>query len=302
MQFRGELSTPADENRGVPVSLLVDEYHLEIKSGEDLLGRWFLADVEVDRVAGSTFKLYLGDDEAEFVAEDALKFAYEGVTAMQEAWVRLRKGRRRHMKAAASKVGKVDRDREIPAPVSYANAKRSAAAPAKRTAQARAVEVSPPLAPPIMPARVAKAAKPAKPAKDPKPAKTSPQAPVKVKSPAPAKPSRQAPAAAKAVVANGRPGLPLRTAPAAVIAAAAPPLIEVDDRDRELEPAGATVRFATDGHHPAETNKGLMSIFRKEQKPPHGHVHRFEDGRTVGGITRRVCVQCAYVSISVGEE
>jgi len=279
MQFRGELKTPAGESRGVPVCLLVDEYHWEIKRGDELLGRWFLADVEVDRVGGSIFKLYLGEDEAEFVAQDALQFAYEGVTAMQEAWLRLKKGNR-HRRAAAQKAGKATQkpgkkhqERELPAPVSYANAKRRAPAPARLAPTKEVAVPTPQSAAAAIPTVFAKVERLAK-------------------APKPPKPSRPAPAP---VVAAPEPEAKVNHRDGEL------------QRDLELESVGAGVpaqaaTFAAAGHHPAESNKGLMSIFRKEQKPPHGHVHRFAEGRTAGGIMRRVCLECAYVSISVGEE
>ncbi len=108
MQFKGSLRSPGDRGPGIRVSLEVDEYHLQIRRGTELMGRWYLADVEVVRDIAERFTLFLGDDEMEFLADDALVFAYDGVTRMQTGWVNAQKKKRRHRRAAAEAARRKD--------------------------------------------------------------------------------------------------------------------------------------------------------------------------------------------------
>ena len=78
------------------------------------MGRWYLADVEVVRDIAERFKLFLGPDEMEFLADDALTFAYEGVTRMQQGWVNAQKKKRRHRRAAADSARRKDTDTTEP--------------------------------------------------------------------------------------------------------------------------------------------------------------------------------------------
>jgi hypothetical protein len=98
------------------VVLVVDEYHLDIRADGDLIGRYYLAEVEVARDIAERFILFLGDDEMEFLAEDALQFAYDGVAAMQEAWLAAQKKRRRHRRAAAESARRKDEEQLMPPP------------------------------------------------------------------------------------------------------------------------------------------------------------------------------------------
>jgi hypothetical protein len=305
VQYRGELKTPGDRDPGIAVCLDVDEFHLEILSGESLLGRWYLADVEVERLGGEHFILYLGDEQAEFVAEDALQFAYEGVTAMQEAWLRLKKGGRRQRRAAELVALRKDRGTapdsvdeavrtveppQAPAPkVAPARTKLTEAAkePARAKAKATPAPAPQPIEANAAPART----KPAKEAR----ARTKPvkQAPVPVEPPitrAP-KPSPDLPAEPPEPISRR-----LRR-----LAVEAPVLEPTANGHRDEKSSSQPVRYAVDGHHPAETTKGLRSRLRKDPKLPEDHVHRFEDGGAAVGIRRRVCVECAYVSIGTSD-
>ena len=80
--------------------LEIDDYHLEFRRDSELIGRYYLADVEVARDIAERFILFLGEDEVEFLADDALQFAYGGVAAMQDAWLAAQKKKRRHRRAA----------------------------------------------------------------------------------------------------------------------------------------------------------------------------------------------------------
>ncbi|CAN5145991.1 hypothetical protein BH18ACT5_BH18ACT5_12320 [soil metagenome] len=108
MQFKGSLRSPGDRGPGIRVILEVDEYHLQIRRGPDLMGRWYLADVEVVRDIAERFTLFLGADEMEFLADDTLVFAYDGVTRMQQGWVKAQKKKRRHRRAAAEAARRKD--------------------------------------------------------------------------------------------------------------------------------------------------------------------------------------------------
>jgi len=57
------------------------------------------------------------------------------------------------------------------------------------------------------------------------------------------------------------------------------------------------VRFAQEGHHPAETSTGLLAKLRRQPKLPTDHVHKFKEAGSSVGLVRRVCIECAYVSI-----
>ncbi|HKX76291.1 MAG TPA: hypothetical protein VJR05_12975 [Acidimicrobiia bacterium] len=96
--------------------LVVDEYHLDIRADGDLIGRYYLADVEVARDIAERFILFLGDDEMEFLADDALQFAYDGVAAMQEAWLAAQKKKRRHRRAAAESARRKEEEQLVPPP------------------------------------------------------------------------------------------------------------------------------------------------------------------------------------------
>ena len=110
MQFKGSVRAPGDKDPGVRVVLEIDEYHLEFRRDSELIGRYYLADVEVARDIGERFILFLGDDEVEFLADDALQFAYGGVTAMQDAWLAAQKKKRRHRRAAEAAARKKDEE------------------------------------------------------------------------------------------------------------------------------------------------------------------------------------------------
>jgi hypothetical protein len=70
----------------------------------------------------------------------------------------------------------------------------------------------------------------------------------------------------------------------------------VGDETIELE-TDADIRFAPQGHHPAETTTGLLSKLRRQPKLPSDHMHKFKESGSSVGLVRRVCIECAYVSI-----
>lgn len=400
--------------------LVVDEYHLEILRDHDLVGRWYLADVEVRRDIAERFVLFLGDEEMEFLADDALQFAYDGVTAMQNAWLRAQKKKRKHRKAAADAARRKD---ETPAPA--AKGEQPVSEPVRATRQTRPAassELARRLAASTAAAPAAKSSQPeriSQPAKSEPPvaaeqvgssrqtlaarrrkiaaeAVDAPPAPVAsprstrrrrepLVEPAPVSAQAEEPSAAPPVAASGGPGalppvelgggpgaLPPpwiapghsedevaitspQTVPSPFIpdelrvpagvpspssglddararrrsrVAVPPPSPEpIRPRDRarrlttdsngasspiveeapaqsvpEEEPASADVRFAAEGHHPAETNTGLLSRLRRQPKKPDNHVHKFQESGSSVGLVRRVCVECSYVSIGSDDD
>jgi hypothetical protein len=350
----------------VRVVLVIDEYHLDIRAEDELVSRYYLADVEVARDIAERFILFLTDGEMEFLADDALKFAYDGVAAMQEAWLAAQKKRRRHRKAAVQSARRKDlepvpepepvrppvleeparpqrsRGGERPAPAAAPSelAKRLAAAAGPIT-PARVLEAPVPTAPP--PAAASSRNGKGRSRKNPTPAPTPPPAwvqpgptpePIELPSPfdavdetplnaAPA-PAKQTKRARKRKPVEGleveappditpREGKPRDVKPREVKPRDVKPR-EVKPRDVKLkaeplpEPVPVEVpqppedplevRFAADGHHPAETSVGLLARLRRQPKIPDNHVHRFRESGSGVGLVRRVCIECSYVSIS----
>ena len=405
MQFKGSVRTPGDRDPGVRVVLEIDEYHLEIKRDSELIGRYYLADVEVARDIAERFILFLGDDEIEFLADDALQFAYGGVTAMQEGWLAAQKRKRRHRRAAEDAARRKDGSRpletvspvERPLHVSDSDTVRNRRRQAgSKAAESPAPELAAAAAtpPPIAEAptglrsetRKDRKAVPA-PEVSPAPELTPRATSVKREKPVKSTPVEKAPAE-KAPAASARPKAPAKqasgsgrrtkngqdpvtipaqvdevapiTAAAAFDAPVAQPLderaisaevvadppadtslaarrkkitadaqpkdaddlgrvrvpepisaaaVKARDERREVDatPAapkkggavgnGGDVRFAQDGHHPSETSTGLLAKLRRPPKLREDHVHIFKESGSSVGLVRRVCIECAYVSI-----
>ncbi|MGH8957053.1 MAG: hypothetical protein ACRDVK_00095 [Acidimicrobiia bacterium] len=413
---------------------MVDDYHLEILRGSDLMGRWYLADVEVKREIAERFTLFLGDDEMEFLADDALVFAYEGVTRMQQGWVNAKKRKRRHRRAAADAARRKDESPLEPESIpveeptrpaikvptsdlakklaAIASAEAAASGEEKRRltwAEAEALELG---ASADVPAEVEPAPTPKKPRKKSTAAKTKPAEPLITEAAAPEPPPDVPSVAPK--LAPTVPAPPAVDAPAAVAPTyeipvemtpapspetvtetprrrrpARPPIEELaepeypepswiappparlvtvdlsveepvvietpfkveepaavpappqpqpqidDDSSDELtkrrqrrknrresveptedqppdQPEEKDARKITDieaargklkepkgaGHHPAETNVGLLAKLRRPPKADQEHVHTYEESRSSGGLTRRVCLECNHVSIT----
>ena len=400
MQFKGSVRAPGDKDPGVRVVLEIDEYHLEIRRDSELIGRYYLADVEVARDIAERFILFLGDDEVEFLADDALQFAYGGVTAMQDGWLSAQKRKRRHRRAAEDSARRKDGDppMEMEVPVArplhvsdsdtIRSRRRQAAAKSSEAEVAEppaaAARTAPIVDPPLetraerkerKDAAAAKAAPPvearqeAAPVMPEEPLAPTPaeRAPEKTKPKAPAKPAaasgRKSKGAKDPVSIAARLGDSTpKVAPAMADAAAESPSIDavvpetepeavvdtslaarrkkitadakpkgVDDlgrvrvpepvsstgpRERRAE-ASATIvepvrvesevdnddaRFAQEGHHPSETSTGLLAKLRRQPKLPDDHKHRFKDAGSSVGLVRRVCIECAYVSIGSDDD
>lgn len=391
MQFKGSVRAPGDKDPGVRVVLEIDEYHLEIRRDSELIGRYYLAEVEVARDIAERFILFLGDDEVEFLADDALQFAYGGVTAMQDGWLSAQKRKRRHRRAAEDAARRKDGEPPLevetpmvrPLHVSDSDTIRSrrrqagakttapvdlvraapvveptpiAEAPAETRTERRerkeaaSVEAAPPTAPEAVP-KVAAFKRGDSLTPDPvaKSKETKPRAPSKpaaetarktkggkdssvsiaarLGESAPKVPTTDrvgvgevAPAAAtdtslaarrKKITADARPkdaddlGRVRVPEPVSRPGAYSPPQRRADATSTlikqvragiEVDP-DAEVRFAQEGHHPSETSTGLLSKLRRQPKLPDDHVHKFKASGSSVGLVRRVCIECAYVSI-----
>ena len=408
MQFKGSVRAPGDRDPGVRVVLEIDEYHLEIRRDSELIGRYYLADVEVARDIAERFILFLGEDEVEFLADDALQFAYGGVTAMQDAWLEAQKKKRRHRRAAEAAARRKDDDPRIeleepmvrPLHVSDSDTIRSrrlqAGAPTRSPADSRPAAVAREASNPAEPSEVRTdtltdmrkkrnppAAKPVSVAKAPvapvakSPVAEAPAARANRKkatesgaaadSRSRAKPSERATvedviadeafaeeaildqtitdanvagrvvgeetedtslaARRRKITAEAKPaGAHLgkvrvpepvsrkdhAPAPASIDAvpigagAETPnpksrvetvaPVVEDTEVEIRLD-NGGDVRFAQEGHHPFETSTGLLGKLRRAPKRPVNHVHKFKESGSSVGLVRRVCIECAYVSI-----
>lgn len=380
MHFKGSVRALGDKDPGVRVVLEIDEYHLEIRRDSELIGRYYLADVEVARDIAERFILFLGDDEVEFLADDALRFAYEGVTVMQDGWLTAQKKKRRHRRAAEESARRKDGEPSLE-PETKLTRPLSVSDSDTIRARRRQVATRPPQ--PAAPERSSLAVKPApvaetrrKTRKDPVPAKTSspaePEAPSRVaslkrrdpvkpvavakteeaaKPSAPRKPAAAAESGRKSMsskeptvsiaarldrsadpdsVADGAGDSSLAARRKKITADAVPNEADalgrvrvpepvpgpdaISSRHRQHGPDGngtlveqspveiavdpdVEVRFALEGHHPSETSTGLLAKLRRQPKLPDDHVHKFKESGSSVGLVRRVCTECAYVSI-----
>jgi hypothetical protein len=396
VQFKGSVRAPGDKDPGVRVVLEIDEYHLEIRRDSELIGRYYLADVEVARDIAERFILFLGDDEVEFLADDALQFAYGGVTAMQDGWLAAQKRKRRHRKAADDAARR--KDGEPPVELDVPMARPTHVSDSDTIRSRRRQAGGKPIEPPV-PERTFATARPApiteapvetipvtrKERREVAVAKAIPApevakvAPIKRRQPvapvpveeveetpqpkAPAKPAAAPnrrrggkdsvsiaarlgdstakaappvaePAAAEADTAETVEEIPVDTSLAArrkkITDDAKPkdpndlgrvrvpePVSAVTARERRAEASGTLVeqskpevngdpdvdpRFAQEGHHPSETSTGLLAKLRRQPKLPDDHIHRFKDAGSSVGLVRRVCIDCAYVSIGSDDD
>ncbi|HUO46993.1 MAG TPA: hypothetical protein VM470_09210 [Acidimicrobiia bacterium] len=334
----------------MPVVLVVDEYHLDIHAEGDLISRYYLADVEVARDIAERFILFLGDDEMEFLADDALRFAYDGVAAMQEAWLAAQKRKRKHKKAADQSARR--KDEEVQEAAVAASRPRALAEGPGRLQRTRPVNIRPPDAPPSELAkriaaatRAEEAARQAMVKVEPLPEAKLPLEPKQAetlsdttKTPDPERepeldpvipevvekePSTEVEAASNGFHADvvdldqvEKPPVELLSRPSQEESdlASEPPapkgpavIPTIAFTSQRLDQAPTTteeeegVRFAAAGHHPAETNVGLLSRLRRQPKVPDNHTHKFRESGSGVGLVRRVCTECSYVSIGSGD-
>lgn len=127
MEFRGHLRLPEDAGTGIPVLLRVDDIFVVISSGDDELGAWRADDVAIERIFSNQFSIELDGESMVFLAHDALGFAYDGVSAIEDLQERLTK--RRVFKRSKKKPKQVEA--QVEAQVETA----SASGPAAETSQ-----------------------------------------------------------------------------------------------------------------------------------------------------------------------
>jgi hypothetical protein len=123
VDFRGHLRLPDDAGSGIPVVLRLDDIFVIIVSGGEELGAWRADDVVVERIFSNQFAIDLAGEPMVFIAQDALGFAYEGVSAIEELQARLTK--RKVFKRSKKRKGK---QAEEPQPAAEATAPAAAAA------------------------------------------------------------------------------------------------------------------------------------------------------------------------------
>ncbi len=116
MDFRGHLRLPEDAGTGIPVVLRVDDIYIVITTDGEELGSWRADEVSVQRIFSNQFTLDLAGEPMVFLASDALGFAYEGVTAIEELQARLTKRRVFKRKKAATKFAPETPDTPAQAP------------------------------------------------------------------------------------------------------------------------------------------------------------------------------------------
>jgi hypothetical protein len=133
VDFRGHLRLPEDAGTGIPVLLRLDDIFVVISSGEDELGAWRADDVAIERIFSNQFAIELDGESMVFVAQDALGFAYDGITAIEDLQERLTK---RRVFKRSKKKAKVE-----PAPVAEPAA---AATPQPEVAEEPLVEAPAP--------------------------------------------------------------------------------------------------------------------------------------------------------------
>ncbi len=108
MLFKGRLRLPGDAGEGIPIDMTLEDVYLSLDSGGEEFGEWRLDVVEINRLFSNQFSLMLDGEEMVFVANDALGFAYDGLSFIEEVQSRLKKRRvfkgRKAKRAKAKKV------------------------------------------------------------------------------------------------------------------------------------------------------------------------------------------------------
>ena len=109
MLFKGHLRLPGDAGEGIPIDLTLEDVYLSLDSGGEELGEWRLDVVEIERLFSNQFSLLLDGEQMVFVAIDALGFAYDGLSFVEEVQSRLKT--RRVFKGRKAKRAKVKKSR-----------------------------------------------------------------------------------------------------------------------------------------------------------------------------------------------
>lgn len=322
MEFSGKLKLPQDAGDGIPVALLLEDIFLELDAEGETLGRWRVDDVGVERLYSNKFRLDLAGEEMVFVADDALGFAYDGLTSIEELSGRLQKKRRwklfgRSRKPEPPKLPTLDDtptpeappersfsswdERPEPAPDDVPVSEAEAFVPEVETVDLRSGD----------PLGVEET-------QEPIPEEPAVPDPVEPVEPAGFEPD-PTPVREEADDPGSGP------VPEEVDGAGSGPVPEEAETQPEEEPAsdGPWWRAPTpdepaEEEKPASVERKQAPIkverasanghsrwtdifkFRSREKVPE-HEHDYQQSRTVGGITRRVCAVCGHVSFA-GED
>ncbi|MEX2423812.1 MAG: hypothetical protein WD990_07535 [Acidimicrobiia bacterium] len=137
MDFRGHLRLPEDAGTGIPVLLRLDDIFVVISSGVDELGTWRADDVAIERIFSNQFAIELDGESMVFLAQDALGFAYDGISAIEDLQERLTK--RRVFKRTKKKLKPV----ETPAESQPADSEPAAAVTPQPVSAGRAAVETP---------------------------------------------------------------------------------------------------------------------------------------------------------------
>lgn len=93
MRFKGRLRLPNDAGEGIPIDLTLEDVYLSLVSDGEDFGEWRLDTVEIRRLFSNQFSLMLDGEEMVYIADDALGFAYDGLSFVEEVTARLGKKR-----------------------------------------------------------------------------------------------------------------------------------------------------------------------------------------------------------------
>jgi hypothetical protein len=91
--FKGRLRLPSDPGEGIPIDLELEDVFLSLDSAGEDFGEWRLDTVEIKRLFSNQFSMLLDGEEMVFVADDALGFAYDGLSKVEDVQSRLSKRR-----------------------------------------------------------------------------------------------------------------------------------------------------------------------------------------------------------------
>ncbi len=93
MLFKGRLRLPSDPGEGIPIDLVLEDVFLSLESEGEDFGEWRMDAVEIERLFSNQFSMHLDGEEMVFIADDALGFAYDGLSTIEDVQSRLSKRR-----------------------------------------------------------------------------------------------------------------------------------------------------------------------------------------------------------------
>jgi hypothetical protein len=94
MRFGGRLQLREDHGPGLDVILELDEEHLQIATGGEVLGTWGLDEVDATRIGDDRFALVVAGERLDFLTHDPLAVIDKGLPAIEAGRVRARRARR----------------------------------------------------------------------------------------------------------------------------------------------------------------------------------------------------------------